>query len=460
MDWITQEERMKALKTAAIAGGTSAAVLKLTGDNRSRIAQYPYNFLKGFYGGGQINQGLAVGREVAANALPIMRDLVDPRTSYAYKQTGMSTRGYNELLKLQDDISNRQETMGRQLNPDQTFKSSKHKTEFFKNKKALGVAQRQQFYKMINDYSNRYLYRDNPPATDDVARFAKQWVKPVTTERAMVNLGGNKEIMDWMVKGQPGIKDVNKVKFLEHKMGAKVGDVMRGAQFDRPVYKAFVQMNEIGLDKMDASSYKKAILNAGIKEENIKTFGDKVFFKVSPGIKPNYDWGGYQAIVEYDEARPGKVKFHATDKRDLFGMKLGGKNVLNIAPAKEIKIPEIIANIQDDLPVERKKQIVREHPLVKHRNKKNIKKLKTNWKSPGINVKDGKELDRIIAKHGKLLSGKILTKRLANPIWLMRHASMGIGGLSVAAILYLAAGGIYNYNKSKDRRYKDRETTQ
>lgn len=460
MDWMTEEERIKTLKAAAIAGGTSAAVLKLTGDNRSRIAQYPYNFLKGFYGGGQMNQGLAVGREVAANALPIMRDLVDPRTSYAYKKTGMSTRGYNELLKLQDDIGNLQETMGQQLNANQEFKSPKHKAQFNISKKELGVTQRKQHYKMINDYSNRYLYRNNPPLTDDVARYAKQWVKPVTTERAMVNLGGNKEIMDWMVKGQPGIKDVSKVKFLEHKMGAKVGDVMRGAQFDRPVYKAFVQMNEIGLDKMDASSYKKAILNAGIKKENIKTFGDKVFFKVSPGIKPNYDWGGYQAIVEYDEAIPGKVKFHATDKRDLFGMKLGGKNVLNIAPAKEIKIPEIVADIQDDLPVERKKQIVRDHPIVKHKNKKNAKKLKTNWKYPGINKNDAIELNRVIRKHGRLLNTSILNKRLANPIWLMRHASMGIGGLSVAAILYLAAGGIYNYNRSKDRTYKDRETAQ
>jgi len=148
-------------KELALTAAGSAGVMMMTGDNRSRLAQYPYNFLKGFYGGGRGNQIIATGREVAANALPIMRDVVDPRTSYAYKKTGMSTRGYNELLRLQDNIGNLQEEMGRQIELDSEgkyrYKNKEAEKTFRKARRTLANNQRQQHYKLINDYSNRYL---------------------------------------------------------------------------------------------------------------------------------------------------------------------------------------------------------------------------------------------------------------------------------------------------------------
>ena len=39
-------------KELALTAAGSAGVMMMTGDNRSRLAQYPYNFLRGFYGGG------------------------------------------------------------------------------------------------------------------------------------------------------------------------------------------------------------------------------------------------------------------------------------------------------------------------------------------------------------------------------------------------------------------------
>ena len=441
----------------ALTAGASAAVLMATGDNRSRLAQYPYNFLRGFYGGGRGNQVMATGREIAANVLPIMRDVIDPRTSYAYKKTGMSTRGYNELLRLQNENFNLQEEMGRQIELDPEgkyqYKDEKAEKTFREARRTLANNQRQQHYKLINDYSNRYLHRKNPPALDDVARYAKQWVEPVNKQQALSSLGGTDEIAEYMTKNQPGMKDLNKVRFLNHTQGAKVGDVMRGIQFDKPVYNVMVRMNEVGLDKVTREDFAKIVQKGGRKAFLPKSAPNKAYFKVSPGMKPNYDWGGYQGIIEYDQTNPGKIKFYANDKRDLFGMKLGGRSVLNIAAPKEISVPEVITDIQDDLPVKRKKEIVKQ-TIKNYKTKEKLKQLVTNDKFPGINKQDAIRIDELLKKHGGYLKQKILQRKMINPFWIMRHASMGLGGLSVAALLILASGTFLDYQKSKDRTYK------
>jgi len=446
-------------KELALTAAGSAGIMMMTGDNRSRLAQYPYNFLRGFYGGGRGNQIVATGREVAANALPIMRDIVDPRTSYAYKRTGMSTRGYNQLLKLKDENVNLQERMGRQIELDSEgkyrYKSPEAETKFIEARRTLANNQRQQHYKLINDYSNRYLHRKNPPALDDVARYAKQWVEPVSKQQALSSLGGTDEIAEYMTKNQPGMKDLDKVRFLNHTQGAKVGDVMRGIQFDKPVYNVMVRMNEIGLDKVTREDFAKIVEKGGRKAFLPESAPNKAYFKVSPGMKPSYDWGGYQGIIEYDQSKPGKVKFYANDKRDLFGMKLGGRSVLNVAAPKEISVPEVITDIQDDLPVKRKKEIVKQ-TVKKYNTQEKLKQLVTNDKFPGINKQDAVKIDELLKKHGGYLKQKILQRKMISPFWLMRHAAMGLGGLSVAALLVLASGAFIDYHKSKDRTYKDR----
>jgi len=434
------------LATTAALG---AAGMWATGDNRSRIAQYPYNFLKGFYSGGRGAQIGAFGKEVAANALPIMRDIVDPRTSYAYKRTGMSTRGYNELLKLQNDINILREN----IDVEKIDNPAKYKD----SRKQLAHKQKKQHYKLVNDYSNRFLFRNNPPATDDVARYAKQFVQPVGLKTAVRNSGNSVEAMKYIMDTQ-GVKDITKAKYLMHKMSPKSGDVMRGIQFDRSVYNTFLRMNEIGLDKLNANNVKVAIAKSNDLKlsDTMKSFGkkgeEKIYFKISPQMKPNYDWGGYQGIVEWDEKNPTKVKFYANDKRDLFGAKLGGKNVINIAPFKEISIPEVMGNIQEDLPEKRKKEIVRD--IERNPNSKKIKKFIAADHSPGVNKKDSETIARLIKKHGRYLNYNPLNKKMMNPLWLIRHASIGATGLSLAAIMGLSLYGLSKsmYDKHKKNR--------
>ena len=425
------------LATAAAIG---TAGVYITGDNRSRIAQYPYNFLKGFYAGGKGSQIGAFGKEVAANALPIMRDVIDPRTSYAYKKTGMSTRGYNELLKLQNDIDNLRENIDVEKVDDPV--------QYKKSRRLLAHKQRQQHYKLINDYSNRFLFTNNPAATDDIARYAKQFVQPVDLKTAIANSGNTKQAMEYVMETQ-GIKDVTKAKYLMHKVSPKAGDVMRGIQFDRRVYNLFLKMNEH--DSFDKITKKKMIEMAksvGLSV-NDKAASDKLFFKVSPNAKPNYDWGGYQGVIEWNRKKKGQVKFYANDKRDLFGAKLGGKNVINIAPYKEISVPEIVGKIQEDLPKKRKIEIVKE--IERNPKAKAIKKFIAADHSPGLNKGDSEQIAKIIKKHGKYLSYNPLNKKMMNPLWVIRHASMGVGGLSIAALMAL---GIYGISKAAYEKYK------
>ena len=63
-------------------------------------------------------------------------------------------------------------------------------------------------------------------------------------------------------------------------------------------------MNE--LDSFDKLTRKKVIgmaRSVGLSF-NDKLSTDKLFFKVSPAMKANYDWGGYQGIIEFGNGDP------------------------------------------------------------------------------------------------------------------------------------------------------------
>lgn len=431
-------------KELAIGATLGTAGTVVTGDNRSRLAQYPYNFLKGFYSGGRTAQAGAFGREVAANVLPIMRDMVDPRTSYAYKKTGMSTRGYNELLSLENDITKLRQNID-------VYKQGgveENLAKYTDTRKQLAHKQKQQHYKLINDYSNRFLFRNNPPATDDIARYAKQFVQPVSFDVAVANSGNTPKAMQYIMDTQ-GVKDIKNAKYLMHKISPKAGDVMRGIQFDRKVYNLFLKMNEYeNFNDISKSQMIKMAKSVGLSVEK-NAAADKLFFKVSPGMKPNYDWGGYQGVVEWNRKKKGIVKFYANDKRDLFGLKLGGKNVINIAPYKEISIPEIVGKIQEDLPEKTKKQIVRD--IERHPRAEKIKKIIASDHSPGLNKADSEQISKIIKRHGKYLNYNPFNKKMMNPLWVIRHVSMGVGGLSMAGLMALS---LYGVSKAIYDKYK------
>ena len=475
LDWIDQDKLidMKALldeykeETAAAAlTGVGLAGIKGTADalgNRTRIAAYPHNFLKGFYGkllgGGMVDQAVATGREAGLSGIQIMRDIVDPRTSYAYKKTGLSTRGFNELYNLQGDIDNLRNNMQinqnyeaellkgkNDINTENLLK--KNHTEHTKLRKQLASVQKKQHYKLINDYSNRFLFNDNPAVTDDVARYGKQFVTKLNGPTDAIKYFGNsRQAMEWIV-GAHKVKNLDNARYLLHTMPPKTGDVLRGIQFERKVFNLFGKMNE--LDSFDNLTRKKVIgmaKNVGLSF-NDKLSTDKLFFKVSPAMKANYDWGGYQGIIEWNRKNKGVVKFYATDQRDLFGIggkQLGGRDVINVAQPKTVKIPEVITKISDDLPAKRVKEI--KEVIEKHPKAKELKPLIANNYSPGNNIGHDRQIQRIVNRHKRMLNFNPLNKKLLNPKWLLRHGSIGLTVAGSLALGGFLAKNIYDIAK-------------
>jgi hypothetical protein len=75
---------------------------------------------------------------------------------------------------------------------------------------------------------------------------------------------------------------------------------------------------------------------------------------LSPSIRPNYDWGGFNAVGVWDPKNSTKIKIMATDKRDLFGVKLGGLDTVNYVESKDIEIADLKEKLEHKTPVKRK----------------------------------------------------------------------------------------------------------
>jgi hypothetical protein len=85
-------------------------------------------------------------------------------------------------------------------------------------------------------------------------------------------------------------------------------------------------------DSFINAGYKTGLINKSEKNKNFRMLNNKkghrrIAISFSPAQKPVYDWGGYNAIAVYDEAT-NKIKIITSDKRDLFGLKVG-KNTMN-----------------------------------------------------------------------------------------------------------------------------------
>ena len=64
-------------------------------------------------------------------------------------------------------------------------------------------------------------------------------------------------------------------------------------------------------------------------------------FSISPSIRPNYDWGGYNSVAIWDKRKPGKIRLIATDVPNTPVPGTGGK-VLGIkyVDSREITITD------------------------------------------------------------------------------------------------------------------------
>ena len=323
------EEQRELLKDIAIPAvgtgllGTSLYKMAkdIPGHPMKLAADYSHNFLKGFYGQGvgKFKQGQLVAKEGMKATGRMAKGIVSPFQTIAYKQTGIAPHLYKQYLNSEKQI----ESITKQF--------IKGGLGFDEAKNQIRNLEKQIHFKLTNDYSNNYFYGTRPkkPLYD----YANKYVK-LSSPKAFKKAAGGKEIANYVASRQPGISGYKGATYLKYTT-APWSDVLRGAQFDRNFYNAMLKLkNAKSLDSA-VITMKSVFPGSGVDVRK-----GKLLFNMSPGIRPDFDWGGYNAVGIWDPKDKGKIRIIATDKRDLFGVKFGGKDMINYVDSKEVGITE------------------------------------------------------------------------------------------------------------------------
>ena len=205
---------------------------------------------------------------------------------------------------------------------------------------------------------------------------------------------------------------------------------------------------------MGQSQALSALKSAGF---NPKLFKDgKIMFSFSPAFKSQFDWGGYNAVAEWDYKRPQYIKFHATDLRDTpISSATGGRHVLNYTESKEFKIKSMkkytdIDNKPKLRPVKSKSKstISRKKPkiskmkdafLARESRKEIVASGKLNSSSQQKNMmKNLGIIGKSKAKSREMIKLKTISKNM------LKYGKYATKGLSAAGLASLA---LMLYNK-------------
>jgi len=325
--------------------GASTAMMRgqTPGGIRLATADYARNFLPGFYGksvlGPQINQGINYVAEAAKTGYRVGKDATFGFTSSEfYNKTGVSPvllKNINEIETTKDLIN------------DQYLKGKIGKTQALSEiKKAEKIA----FFKASSDKANRMIFLGK--SSKELDNIVGDAVK-LTNKKDFVNsMAGNRKDKNRIANyvftrqtpltnaGFTNLDTVNSknMKFIKYS-NLQFADVLRGAQFDRNVYNRMLDLKSLGKVD-DIASAANILKGAGIKNADIVS-GNKVVFSISPSIRPNYDWGGYNSVAIWDKRKPGKIRLIATDVPNTPVPGTGGK-VLGIkyVDSREITITD------------------------------------------------------------------------------------------------------------------------
>jgi hypothetical protein len=264
----------------------------------------------------------------------------------------------------------------------------KGQTAIDKAKQAKGKLIKERHYKVLNDAANREIFggKISKVLTDYRKRkpHLKNYWDYDKVGKGFLKSARNPEIAEYLISRHnighaelPGVGKLFKQRSLHLNnpnltyikwFDNSISGVLRGAQFN---YKTYELLNTLKHTATNTSEAMRAIKNAGYIPN--PTANGKVLFSFSPSIKSNFDWGGYNAVAEWDPSKAGKVRFHATDLRDTpISSVFKGKHVLNYVKSKEINIVDMKEHVDDGSKVSyskvRKKMAPRD---------KDIKKLKT-----------------------------------------------------------------------------------
>ena len=322
-----------ALTGVALSGFGLASMDKPKGYIAKKTLDNFSNYLGGYYSGKPFAKQGAVIKEAARSGVGVVTDYFNPFTSQAYEATGLTGKTWKELNDYQAELN--------KIYSDFETLKKPNKTQIRNLDKQVKTVHQKINAKLISDSTNYSMFDELKGTGTIVENYGKasKQIEVLDYAKARKHLGHTDAIAEILTKNQ-GINIKNTLYALKTKNVA-TGDVLRGVQFDPRVAKFFAQMNERG-NKATLGEI-KSILG----EKNVVTRGKKAFFHTSPRFKPDFDWGGYQGVVEYDTNKPGKIKLHANDMRDWGRFKVGDRDVLNIVRPKEIRIPTILKEIKE-----------------------------------------------------------------------------------------------------------------
>ena len=338
------EEQLNKLK--ALAGGAAATGLgaysysQLSGQGGllNKYAQYSDNFLKGHYTKGTLDKvtGLPVrkvtnfGKEWSRATGRLGKSFFSPIHSVTQSQTGISRNAYNLYNNAQNQIN---------MIIQDYIENDVIKPQFAQQK--IRNLEKQVHHKLVNDYSNNWLFGTKRKGA--ITEYGSQFVKRAY-HKDFIRIMGGEGNAGYIANQWPGIgrdfKTFAPLRFLEYK-NVPWADTIRGAQFDKKFYNIMQVLKENGknpnmLFEMLQSEFPEIKPEMTSYTKNGKTHF-KIRFNTPPSIRPNYDWGGYNAVGMWDSRKIDKIAIATSDMRDVPGYR-GKFPVINFSAPKEITI--------------------------------------------------------------------------------------------------------------------------
>jgi len=315
------------------------------GGIRRMTADYARNFLPSFYSQNLLtklhpkaNQAVQYTKELGMTGLKIGRDAAYGVTnSEFYNKTGISPT----LIKNIEEVD---------LTKGSVIEGLKNNT-ITKDVAIREVknAQKRMLFKASSDKANQIIFFGR--ASRELDNIVGDMVTETDTKGFIKSVGHskrgsiNKRIGNYVLQQQPPIRnrklanvDItnrDNLKFIKYK-NVKYGDVLRGAQFDKNAYRVMLQLKNSG-GKGNLVNLASSLKNVN----NATVIGNNVVFAISPAIKSQYDWGGYNAVGIWNKSRPDKIRFIATDVPDTPLPGTGGKVPgIKFVDSKEITISD------------------------------------------------------------------------------------------------------------------------
>ena len=374
------------------AAGYAAKSAIPKGINRD-FANHSMNFLEGFYKPGITSSGKIklYAAEAAKASGRLISTSLNPREAVSYANTGVSRLVEQKIdsITMELDAIDRKYIdgeYGEALEFDNKGNVKKGHSAIKKAKAAKNKVIKERHYKVLNDAANREIFggKESKILTDYRKRkphLRNFWDHDVT------GVGKNRKYGTGFLKSAGGLDKANYIAsrhnighgelpgvgrfFTKQKLitsnpnlryikwlDNSISGVLRGAQFNFKTYEVLEAMkrNKMGQNQaLSALRGLSEVKGSGIGSPTLFKDG-KIMFNFSPSIKSNFDWGGYNAVAEWDYNHPTKVRFHATDLRDTpISSLMKGNNVLNYVESKEVNI----ATMKDHVDMETKPNYVK-----------------------------------------------------------------------------------------------------